>query len=363
MRGCLAFVSLFGLSWFPSPNFCSAPEKIQTAPGDQVWTILSSGQDPKRDTNLRGLSAAVAGSPTGWALATWAAGSNGTILRSADGGKTWTPAKVPGAETLDFRAIRAFSERVAYAMSSGEGEKSRIYKTTDGGANWKLQYTGPRKEFFLDALICDYEPHCFALGDPVDGKFVLLTATHGDGWTQIPIANMPPPLKGEGAFAASGTSLAFCGNALLFGTGGPVARVFRSSDSGTTWSVAEVPIASGNPASGIFSVACAGNNVVAVGGNYQQIGATLRTAAYSTDGGITWLASPEPPSGYRSAVAVVTAQTFLAVGPNGTDISSDGGAHWRRVSETGFNALFTLSQDHVFAAGQKGAIAQFVLRP
>ena len=59
-------------------------------------------------------------------------------------------------------------------MSSGEGQKSRIYKTTDGGKTWKLQYSGTTSEFFLDSMACDSETHCVALSDPVNGKFVVL---------------------------------------------------------------------------------------------------------------------------------------------------------------------------------------------
>ena len=54
---------------------------------------------------LRGVSAVSA-------LVAWASGANGTILRTTDGGRTWTPRPVPGAETLDFRDIDALSEKI-----------------------------------------------------------------------------------------------------------------------------------------------------------------------------------------------------------------------------------------------------------
>src|SRR5262245_12345215 len=65
----------------------------------------------------------------------WASGAGGTVLRTVDGGRTWQPLRVPGAETLDFRDVDAISDRIAYASSIGTGESSRIYKTVDAGAH------------------------------------------------------------------------------------------------------------------------------------------------------------------------------------------------------------------------------------
>ena len=68
----------------------------------------------------------------------WASGTGGTVLKTIDGGKTWSVMKVPDAEKLDFRDIEAFDANTAYILSIGNGESSRIYKTTDGGKTWRL---------------------------------------------------------------------------------------------------------------------------------------------------------------------------------------------------------------------------------
>ncbi len=110
------------------------------------------------DTNLRGVSIGVFADPTNVVTpVVWASGSNGVILQSKDVGKTWKRLHVKGGETLDFRSIQAFDDRKAYVMSIGDSGQSRIYKTTDGGATWKLQYSDKRKEFFLDALVCTFD--------------------------------------------------------------------------------------------------------------------------------------------------------------------------------------------------------------
>ena len=175
----------------------------------QYWEVQTSGID----TNLRGVSAVSATDAKGEPdPVVWTSGSNGVILRSLDAGKTWKRLHVAGGDALDFRGIIAFNAVTAYVMSSGEGEKSRIYKTTDGGESWTLQYTGNHKEIFLDSIACLSETHCYALSDPLDGKFLLLTTTDGKYWNPFPGVSMPAALPGEGAFAASNTCLLLSGS-------------------------------------------------------------------------------------------------------------------------------------------------------
>src|ERR1044072_6299933 len=86
------------------------------------WVAQSSGTNVR----LRGVSA-VNGKVA------WASGANGTYARTADGGQTWQAGQVSGAAELDFRDVDAFDAETAYLLAIGEGERSRIYKTTDGG--------------------------------------------------------------------------------------------------------------------------------------------------------------------------------------------------------------------------------------
>src|SRR5260370_8711220 len=61
----------------------------------------------------------------------WASGSGGTWLVTTDGGVTWRASKVPDAEGLDFRGIRAIDARTVSLMSAAPPDTSPIYKTTD----------------------------------------------------------------------------------------------------------------------------------------------------------------------------------------------------------------------------------------
>ena len=323
----------------------------------RIWIVQTSGID----TNLRGVSVASFHAADGSARSVvWASGSNGVILRSPSTQAPWVQSHVSGAETLDFRGIQAFDDKNAYVMSSGEGDKSRIYKTSDGGQNWTLQYTGGRPTFFLDALVCDTPLHCLALSDPIDKRFVILaTSDGGEHWRPLAEDSMPLALKDEGAFAASGTCLAVYGNDIYFVTGGPAARLFHSPDLGRMWSVIPLPITSGNAAAGAFSIARRGRNMVVVGGDYKNPGRRDRVAAYSHDAGRTWKLSKQPPAGYRSGVAWLDDHTIATVGPTGEEISVDGGVHWKPNSSLNLNAVGALNLSDAWAIGEKGAICRF----
>src|SRR4051794_33211324 len=82
----------------------------------------------------------------------WVSGTMGTYARTTDRGKTWSVGTVPGADKLDFRAVKAFGEATAYLLSAGPGDVSRIYKTDDGGKSWVLQFKCADPEAFFDVL-------------------------------------------------------------------------------------------------------------------------------------------------------------------------------------------------------------------
>lgn len=314
------------------------------------WLVKATGVE----ANLRGVGVAVLHGKT----TVWATGSKGTVLRSTDKGESWQKCSIPDGETRDFRGVQTLDGTTAYVMASGDGEKSGIWKTTDGGQTWEQQVKDSRKSFFLDAIACSDETHCVALSDPVDGKFLLLRTEDGKHWKEIPNEHMPNALPKEGAFAASNSGLlVFDNHELYFGTGGPKARVFHSTDMGQTWTVGETPILSGKASAGIFSIVRAGDTVVAVGGDYTEPAHREKTAAYSVDQGKTWRLSSQFPMGFRSAVETFDAG-FLTLGPNGAETSRDG-EKWESIGGPDLNALnFAFGKG--WAVGPKGVAAQFV---
>ena len=290
----------------------------------------------------------------------WASGTGGTVVRTVDGGKKWDVINVPEAEKLDFRDIEAFDANTAYILSIGNGDASRIYKTTDGGKNWELQFTNKDEKAFYDAIACWDRDNCIAMSDPV-GEFYQIIATKDGGktWRFTGLDKMPRAKAGEAAFAASGTCLIVNGKTDVFlVTGGSDARVFRSNDRGLSWFVADSPITKGTPGSGIFSVAFRNAlHGTAVGGNYEKPGEAANNLAFTRDGGKTWTAG-EGLSGYRSAVAYIDSRTLIAVGTNGTDISRDRGATWKKIGDENLNAVAAKGRRAVWAVGPAGLVVR-----
>ena len=84
------------------------------------------------------------------------------------------PRKVAGAESLDFRGIHAIDAHTVYLMSAGPGDKSRIYKTSDAGEHWTLQFTNPDPKGFFDAIAFWDAQHGIVVGDPLEGRAEVL---------------------------------------------------------------------------------------------------------------------------------------------------------------------------------------------
>jgi photosystem II stability/assembly factor-like uncharacterized protein len=314
--------------------------------------------------SLRGLS--VVGENT-----VWASGTGGTVLRTVDGGKTWSVMIVPGAEKLDFRGIHAFDDRTAVIMSSGKAEdgQAHIYRTTDAGKIWKQVYEQKTPGVFFDAIAFWDQRHGIVLSDPVDNHFALFTTDDGGmTWKQVPASALPQSLPNEGAFAASNSCLTVQGakNVWFASGGGKVARVFRSNDRGRSWSVAETPMHPANASSGIFSLAFLdAKNGIAVGGDYahpesSDLPNVLRTA----DGGQTWQAGkPTEPAGvYFSSVAILAqrkkphSQDMLAAGIKGLFAGSlSEQTPWKKEREENLNGV-VYGVNGSWAIGPKGVV-------
>ncbi len=313
----------------------------------------------------------------------WASGTHGTYLRTTDAGHTWTPAQVPGTEAVDFRGVAAFSSLEAFLMSSGPGDQSRIYHTSDGGQHWSLQFSEKDPKAFFDSIAFWDRTHGVVLGDPVvddSGKlaFEVLLTEDGEHWNRVPAAKLPAAMEGEGAFAASNSCLAILPAAdrnLWFATGGKAARVFHSPDRGVTWEVVNTPILHGPESAGIFSIAFrdAKHGVIA-GGDYKHPDDDGPNLAFTDDGGKTWRLAEIHPQAYFSSAVYDRAVTWpgrkaqkdegiLRLFVVGQDFAFDlRPAVPQRVSpkkdsETKFNAAAALPDGGMLVVGPKGLIA------
>jgi hypothetical protein len=336
------------------------------------WVVERSGTTAA----LRGIHAVGGG-------VAWASGTNGTVLRTEDGGYEWQScAAPPDSAKLDFRGIWAWDDQTAIVMASGTGDASRLYKTTEGCSHWTLLFTNPDKDGFWDALQMTGDKTGLIIGDPVPGrryfwKFsirqypsyfpILGTWDRGTTWRPLDTRSVWAAMSkdhvaAESIFAASNSSLLELHSpfAWLFVTGGDKNFLHIVQSLGATPMICKkscylsretAPTLASGPTAGGFSI---GANlaesgipvVVAVGGDYKLPDSSAGSAATcvgSMDGIFLKYrceAATRPPHGYRSAVAWdAAAKAWIAAGTNGSDISYDDGKTWESLDNGNWNAL------------------------
>ena len=255
------------------------------------------------------------------------------FTRTTDGGQTWLPGTLNGVGSAFFTfGISALDEQTAWIATADELDpiSGRIYKTTDGGANWTHQSTGftgfnetPAGIWFWDANVG------FAYGATCNTTYndqiaVYTTADGGENWVKSPL---PVQLPGEGLCLANfGGFFSVAGDNVWFGTSKN--RIFRSADRGLSWQVAN-------------SSFPAGTNVASIGFRDALHGIALSfnpfRIARSTDGGATWTTVPvSVPSNFRGweveFVQGTRSTWYLVASPSHYMVSYNDGETWETFS-------------------------------
>lgn len=297
----------------------------------------------------------------------WVSGHRGTILRTLDGGATWETRRVPGADSLEFRDIHALTADRAWALSAGPGAASRIFRTTDGGATWTEQFRNADPDGFYDCFTFLDAERGIAYSDASGGRTnLLVTRDGGTSWNLLPAGSVPAPLESEGAFAASGGCIVSHGDRHVWAAlGGPAARMFRSVDGGSTWTVHQTPLvaasAAGNTAASFIST----ERGIVVGGRIDAYTTDTSSAvvAVTSDGGATWTLRTRPPRpGALFGVTWIDSGSdgvVLAAGPGGLFRSRDAGATWEVLDTRAFWSVGSRGTT-AFAVGPRGVIVKVV---
>jgi photosystem II stability/assembly factor-like uncharacterized protein len=292
----------------------------------------------------------------------WVGSDDGTVLRTVDGGQSWSDVTPLATSGLFFRDFAVRDADRAVAMTAGPGSGSRLYATSDGGRSWRLAYQASDPATFFDSMAFFDDQHGLVMSDPVAGKFQILSTTDGgDTWAILPNAGMPAAQPDEYGFADSGTTLTIAGQDAWFGSGGSVSRMYHSHDGGFTWDVKTTPILSGSAegTAGIYGLAFRTANLgLAVGGDFLTPDVNSHVSAVSYFGR-PWTTPASEPTGARFAAAWLpfTLATAVTVGLNGSDVSYDAGQHWARFDNGEFNTVGCAADGTCWAAGDAGRVA------
>jgi photosystem II stability/assembly factor-like uncharacterized protein len=285
----------------------------------------------------------------------WVSG-NSTILHTTDGGATWTKQSVPsGADAIEIRFVDAQNGWAAGALRT-------IQHTTNGGQTWTLQlggvYNEPNNRYPFEGLDAVDPANAIAVGG---GNSIYTTGNGGAQWLNRGSGSGTRPFRfartdanhiwsanndGEVLYSINGgkkwnrsiiqltiqcdtcsnaADLAFLNNnnegwAVINGLYTSTSWVWHSIDGGKTWQ--SLNVVNTGPLTGIAIVDA--QTLVAVSGADDLI-------FRSTDAGVTWTPVPHPQGGsWFGAVRFVPGtQTGWTIGEGGKILkSTDGGASW-----------------------------------
>lgn len=312
----------------------------------QKVKLLTSGTR----TSIRGLSAVSD-------KIIWVSGSGGMIGKSTDSGNTFRWTIVPGFEKTEFRDIEAFDSSTAIIMAIDS--PATILKTKDGGKTWTTVYRNNDKGMFLDAMEFWNEESGIVVGDPINGKFFIArTFDGGNKWQEIPMNNRPSADSGEACFASSGTNIRKLNKKeAVFISGGISSHVFIRAEK------ILMPLLQGKESTGANSIAVKNKEqFIVVGGDFNKKDSDEKNCVLTKDGGRTFTEPHSKPHGYRSCIEYINKKTWITCGLNGVDLSTDDGENFSLISKESFHVCRKAKKGKtVFFAGGNGRIGKLIL--
>ncbi|MFA6455757.1 MAG: YCF48-related protein, partial [Bacteroidota bacterium] len=289
----------------------------------KAWTMLANDQDRSNDTAVANIFVS-----TGWTLnlsgtqnnlqsvkavnekIAWAAGEGPKVLRTTDGGATWTSTGIAGIPASIYN-IEALDQNIAMVSSNPNGQPAQILRTGNGGASWTSVFA--ENGGFINAVKMYSSTGGYAVGDPVSKSFTVVKTTDA-GITWERTGAQPARLSNlvQPEYGLNNSLFVFGQNNLWFGT--TYGRVIRTTDGGTSWEASQTPI-NGEIDRVVFN----GTKFGVAGG--------LDAIARTTDGGVTWTQVTTGGTGYVLGLSAI-GNTFWAAQGRDVFVSFDLGKTW-----------------------------------
>lgn len=249
---------------------------IQVGGASSAWVKQNTGFT----TASRGIDEIkIVSSQVVWAKAYNEANPSETIkefTRTTNGGATWTPGVISftGSQNYGVSNISPLSDLVCYAcMNPGSASGGLIVKTIDGGLTWTPQNSATFNGSWANFVHFFNENDGVAMGDPASTDFVIYTtADGGNQWNLVSSANLPDALVQEtgvtGYFYAVGSTVWFSTTK---------GRVYKSTDKGLSWTVATTGL------SGLSRLSFKDENT-----GFAVLTASPYTVKKTSNGGASW---------------------------------------------------------------------------
>jgi photosystem II stability/assembly factor-like uncharacterized protein len=245
----------------------------------------------------------------------YAVGQNATILRTINGGTTWTKLSTPLPGDEEVTDVDFVTSSTGYAI----GAANAILKTTDGGATWTgtsyLGFTYPPK---LLALSAPDATHVRIGGSDTTGGFtyeayysiVLGTNDGTKWWTSAPM------VAGDYGHGVMGISFPDANRGWAVMVDGSISK---TTDGGLNWTAPLTPESVITLCDiGFFDGANGWAVGQAWGAGWSMVGFVLHTA----DGGQTWYRQAQ---NEIAAAAIAEVDAICAVSPSVAWAACDGG--------------------------------------
>lgn len=248
----------------------------------------------------------------------FACGSNATAIKTTDGGTTWTPMPLPVTASVGFRNLYFIDANTGFIVggqTTGTGPGT-ILKTINAGGSWSILTTTPASVHTLYSIF--FTSPTIGYASEATGN-ILKTTNGGTSWIAV-TSGIATPL-----FITCFTT---ANSGIVAGDNGNI-RI--TNDAGASWS----GVTSGSIDFLTGTDFYDSNNGVVVGGN---VSANTGVILTTTDGGNSW-SSYNPGTSRLYRIDFVNANLGFAVGLNGTILrySSNVGINEKQSPEVVFN--------------------------
>lgn len=321
-----------------------------------IFTLIGIGASAQWSPQASGFSSPSRGinhivavdNQTAWAVAYDGMNTSAYIqelTHTNNQGTTWTEAFVTGGNTGALGIGNACPINYdtcwisMFDYQGGFGADQGVYVTYNSGSTWTKQtgaaYTTgsfPNVVHFWDKNIG------WAMGDPKGGYYENYRTWDG-GNTWVRTANTGNQLNPNVASEYGLTNVyTVLGNTIWYGT--THGRIFRSLDTGSTWTVANTPwyTTAANPTNNGISKICFVDQNNGIATHYNSTTQLFQIAGTS-DGGQTWTTiNPSGPFFASDVCAVPGTNMYVSVGArpsfHGSSMSNDGGMTWHLMEDT-----------------------------